>query len=101
MFEKPNTSYGLDQNSTNPPNENIAYGFEQNIDPSFSEDTEFWLDKPPTDPPNNLGLSRNNYFSGNQIEHETDLGGDLFLDHSTGRQYYVHEDGTVEWQEWK
>lgn len=101
MFEKSNTSYGLDQHSTNPPNENIAYGFEQNIDPSFGEDTEFWLDKPPTDPPNNLGLSRNNYFSGNQIEHETDLGGGLFLDHSTGRQYYVHENGTVEWQEWK
>lgn len=99
MFEKSNTSSGLGQNSIHSFNGNMAYGFEQNIKPSLDEDKEFWHDKPPNYPPNNLGLSRKNYFSGNQIEHETDLGDGYFLDHDTGMQFYRHEDGTQEWED--
>ncbi|PLT22447.1 hypothetical protein [Psychrobacter sp. MES7-P7E] len=99
MFEKSNTSFGLGQNSTHLFNDNMGYGVGQNIDPSLDEDIEFWHDKTPTDPPNNLGLSRNNYFSGNQIQHETDLGDGNFVDHSTGMHGYRYEDGSVEWRE--
>lgn len=101
MFDKSNTPFSFVQSLNIPFNENMSYGFEQNVNLPLSEDAEFWLEKPPTDPPNNLGLSRNNYFSGNQIQYETDLGDGNFVDHSTGMHGYRHEDGTVEWQHWK
>lgn len=98
-FEKSNILYGLNESITCPFNENIPYGFDQNVDPTLSEDAEFWLDESPAGLPNNLELSCNSYFPGNQIEYETDLGDGYFVDHSTGMHGYRYEDGSVEWKE--
>lgn len=57
--------------------------------------------------PGNLGMSRENYFTGNYIQHETDLGGGYFIDNVTGMQGYRYDDDDdddddhVEWSQWK
>lgn len=60
-----------------------------------------WFDEPPSPLPDNLNLSKNNYFSGNKVEHEVDLGDGYFLDLATGMQGYRDEDGNIEWDEWE
>ncbi|MBY8157086.1 hypothetical protein KW508_03545 [Vibrio fluvialis] len=71
----------------------------------FGDDLELWGDKPQSSPPNNLGLSRSKYFSGNQVEYETSLGDGYFIDHYTGLTGYRYENDDedddedhVEWQ---
>lgn len=43
--------------------------------------------------PDNLSLNKNKYFTGNQVEHEVDLGNGYFLDIASGRQFYRDEEG--------
>lgn len=50
---------------------------------------------------NNLNMSAKNYFTGNQIEHEVDLGDGLFVDFATGLQGYRDEDGEEYFDELK
>lgn len=47
--------------------------------------------------PHNLSLSSSHYFTGNQVEHEADLGNGYFVDFETGRQGYRDEYGNIEW----
>lgn len=52
-----------------------------------------WCEEPSVPLPNNLSMSAGNYFTGNQIEHEADLGGGYFVDFASGLQGYRDEDG--------
>lgn len=52
-----------------------------------------WCEEPPAPLPSNLSLSAGNYFTGNQIECEADLGGGYFVDFESGLQGYRDEDG--------
>ncbi|WP_414618480.1 hypothetical protein [Serratia liquefaciens] len=69
--------------------------------PTPTLDIPDWFNEPKTPLPENLNLSKSNYFPGNNIVHEIDLGGGVFLDIATGMQGYRDEDGNVEWDEWK
>lgn len=42
--------------------------------------------------PSNLGISKKDYFSGNQIRHEEDLGSGYYIDFESGLQMYREED---------
>ena len=48
-------------------------------------------------PNNNLGLSEKQYFTGNTVIYETDLGDSNFHCHLTNRQGWRDEDGNVYW----
>ena len=72
--------------------------FKKCMTPCPEQKLEPWFDNSTTIP-SNLGLSRNMYFSNNQIEYETDLGDNHFVDNETGMQGYRYEDGSVEWRE--
>lgn len=63
--------------------------------------TADWCDEPEKPLPRNLNLSKENYFSGNKVESEIDLGNGYFLDLETGMQGYRDDEGNVEWDEWK
>lgn len=61
-------------------------------------DSPDWCIQPQIPAPNNLNLSRGNYFTGNKVEFETDLGGGRFVDHETGMEFDIDDDGNVEWK---
>lgn len=75
----------------------------RSFDPDFNPilDLSDWCDEPPESLPNNFNLSKDNYFSGNKVEYEADLGDGFFVDFETGMQGYRDEDGNVEWYEGK
>ncbi|WP_345870879.1 hypothetical protein [Shewanella algae] len=60
-----------------------------------------WFNEPEKTLPDNLNLSKNNYFTGNKVEYEINLGSGYFLDYKSGMQGYRDEDGNIEWDEWK
>lgn len=47
--------------------------------------------------PQNLGMSKDKYFTGNQTKHEEDLSNGHFFDFATGMQGYRDEDGNIYW----
>ncbi|MNE43376.1 hypothetical protein D3C80_1375460 [compost metagenome] len=77
--------------------EGVYRSFAQNPVPTL--DLPEWCMQPQTPFPSNLNLSRENYFTGNKVEFETDLGGGRFVDHETGMEFDRDDDGNVEWKE--
>lgn len=75
------------------------------FDPEFKNyqesDLPSWCDQDIAPTSDNLNLSYNQYFTGNQVEYETDLGNGYFIDHETGMEGYRDEDGNIDWKEWK
>lgn len=76
----------------------------KNFDRKFTQpaDLNDWFNLPDAPPiPDNLNLTKRKYFTGNQVKREEDLGHGYFLDYESGREGFRHEDGSVEWKEWK
>lgn len=46
-------------------------------------------------------IKKHGYFTGNQVQTETPLGGGYFIDHLSGMTGYRHDDDEeIEWQRW-
>lgn len=74
----------------------VYQSFAPNLVPSL--DLPEWVMQPQASFPSNLNLSRENYFTGNKVEFETDLGDGRFVDHETGMEFDRDDDGNVEWK---
>lgn len=75
----------------------------RSFDPDFTPPLVMpdWCNEPPKSLPDNFNLSKDNYFTGNNVENEVDLGDGVFIDLETGMQGYRDENGNVEWYEGK
>lgn len=73
--------------------------FRPQVNTILDEGSEHWFDVPEAPLPKSLGMSKDKYFTGNQAEHEIDLGDGNFVDLETGMHGYRDEEGNVYWQQ--
>lgn len=68
---------------------------------TYKPQVDQWFHLPAPPLPQSLGMSKDKYFTGNQVKHEEDLSNGHFVDIETGMQGYRDEEGNIYWHQYK